>query len=195
MIKNSQNEEISQSVIKIKREQYAHEIRKRKTDDFLNSKRFKLTENKENIEQSISEMAKVITITIIIIIWKFSSKVDFQDLAKSFLTNLSSKNFEILAGVLENIRRSISRTEDPPIKALVGTNICSFISELLDPRYAAFTKLQHEAAWVLTNIASGEKDDTAYVVKLGCIPRFVCLMRHSNEDVSEQVSSFLLLWL
>ena len=65
MMKNSENEEISEiseSLVKIKREQYVHEIRKKKTDDFLNSKRFKLTENKENTEHITSGMIKVIII-------------------------------------------------------------------------------------------------------------------------------------
>ena len=77
--------------------------------------------------------------------------------------------------------------EHPPIKPLIETNICSFISELLDSHYTAFTKLQHEAAWILSNIASGDKEDTAYIVKLGCIPKFINLIRHNNDDISEQV--------
>ena len=59
------NEEIIQSIVKNKREQYVHEIRKRKTNDFLNAKRFKYTENKEQVE-NINDPTKVIIAKITI---------------------------------------------------------------------------------------------------------------------------------
>ena len=63
MIKNTENEEIIQSIVKNKREQYAHEIRKRKTNDFLNAKRFKYTENKEQVNDPTKVIIAKITIS------------------------------------------------------------------------------------------------------------------------------------
>ena len=44
-----------------------------------------------------------------------------------------------------------------------------------------------EAAWALTNIASGSSDQTATVVKAGGVARFVQLMQTGNNSVREQV--------
>merc|ERR1719426_196526 len=74
--------------------------------------------------------------------------------------------------------------QNPPIQEVIAAGVVPrFVQSLQD---TARPDLQFEAAWVLTNIASGTAEQTRVVVEQGALPIFVQLLQSPNDDVREQ---------
>ncbi|ELA40919.1 uncharacterized protein VICG_02059 [Vittaforma corneae ATCC 50505] len=106
---------------------------------------------------------------------------------------LFSNNLEDIYGGTYDCRTRLSIDVNPPIQDIVVSGIVPRFVELLDKNfYTQFgdnplsSKCRFEAAWVITNIASGNSEQTKYVVNVGAVPLLVKMISEDDEGILDQ---------
>ncbi len=81
-------------------------------------------------------------------------------------------------------RKILSRERHPPIDIVIQAGIVPRCNQFLANHDNA--DLQFEAAWVLTNIASGNQTQTNVVVDAGAVEPFIEMLRSPYNHIAEQ---------
>lgn len=98
------------------------------------------------------------------------------------LINSENNLYQLFATI--GFRRLLSFEENPPLQQVIDSNLVpKFISFI---KRADDTKLQFEAAWCLTNIASGEHDHVQVLIEKGAVGVLVNLLSSPHIEVIEQ---------
>lgn len=85
---------------------------------------------------------------------------------------------------IQAARKLLSSDKNPPINKLIESGIMPILVECLNEDDNP--PLQFEAAWALTNIASGTSAQTKSVVLNGAVPLFLKLLESPHQNVQEQ---------
>jgi importin subunit alpha-1 len=148
-----------------KREEATNELRKNKREEGLMQKR-RMTNSSPQDQIDVQAI---------------SGNDHLAQITKAIYSNEPNVQFEATV----HFRKLLSIERNPPIDQVIQTGVVPRLVQLLNN--SGFPKLQFEAAWALTNIASGTSEQTAVLINCGALPLFVQLLSHPDDDVKEQV--------
>jgi len=145
-----------------RRNEVAVEIRKAKRDEALQKRRL-VPNNVEDDEKDNK----------------------FQDASlQSIVENAAHGDPVTRLAAVQAARKLLSRDRNPPIDDLIQSGILPILVNCLLVEDNA--SLQFEAAWALTNIASGSSQQTEAVVQAGAVIHFMRLLESRHQNVCEQ---------
>ncbi|EPR79166.1 Importin alpha subunit [Spraguea lophii 42_110] len=148
------------------REEQQVELRSQRRENLLNKKRTVVSSSNERISDNLRIMKQ----------------------------KLMAQDMETLCKGVYEFRQLLSTETHPPIQTVLDSGVLPRLVELLSRSCSAYKNgkedliytVRLEAAWAVTNIASGSSEQTNAVVTCGAIPLLVDMLGESKEDLVDQ---------
>jgi len=155
----------------------AEEARKHREDTSVSirkSKREESLQKKRNVQAPTPTMNRVLDASV---------QQKLEELPQ-LVAGVMSNDPQAQVEATTHFRKLLSIERNPPIQEVIDSGVVPRFVQLLT--YNHMPHLQFEAAWALTNIASGSSEQTRVVIEMGAVPIFVQLLSSPNDDVCEQ---------
>nr|CAN74148.1 hypothetical protein VITISV_025742 [Vitis vinifera] len=153
----------------------AEEGRRRREDNMVEIRK---NRREESLQKKRREGLQAQTLPASIHSAAVEKKLEFLP---SMVAGVWTDDSNIQLEATTQFRKLLSIERCPPIEEVIQSGVVPRFVEFLVRE--DFPQLQFEAAWALTNIASGTSDNTKVVIDHGAVPVFVKLLGSPSDDV------------
>ncbi|EPB77968.1 Armadillo/beta-catenin-like repeat protein [Ancylostoma ceylanicum] len=158
-----------------RRNESSVEIRKQKGADLMMKRRNQLVDDDEEGELSDLDLKATPgapgTVT---------TRLTNEEIIKILSNN---PTLEQMRQCFEALRRSLSRSKNPPVDEVIKSGLVNALVEALK---VEDDKVRFEAAWALTNVVSGTSEQTVAAVEAGATLPLIELTQSPNPGLAEQ---------
>lgn len=168
-----------------RRENHTVDLRKQKREEMLLKRRNYVQQDGNDSEEedaAVWQMGQTGMDQTAMALAQMDSQLR-QELPR-MLEMIQLNDFDQRLAATVKFRQTLSREHKPPIDLVIELGVIPYLVEFMSTDYPDM--LQLDAAWALTNIASGNSEQTHVVVQAGAVPKFVNLLTSNLPEVKEQ---------
>jgi len=168
-LKNYKNKGKDTEDLRRRRTEVSVELRKAKKDDQMSKRRNLVLDDEDDATSPLKDN---------------NNKQNTQMSMVEIISGIQGHEPSVQFSATQQCRKLLSRERQPPIDDIISAGVVPRLVEYLE--HADRPDLQFEAAWALTNVASGSSKQTRAVVNSNAVVPFIKLLSSTHPNVAEQ---------